>query len=120
MRPADKRVIGAALLDDVTDQVLLAVVGGEYRDLIGGIAKKAHVHEHRHHILRFRQVLQVRQCITSSVPVSKSTMYEIFNLNSTKIVVQNVPLYNIVNTYWLSHARETSQTSTVLLQHCTW
>ena len=104
MRPADKRVIGAALLDDVTDQVLLAVVGGEYRDLIGRVAKQAHVHEHRHHILRFRQVLQVRQSMMSSVP-RYQYQYRISHFDflhkSVKYswLIQSTPLYLILNRY---------------------
>ena len=54
---ADERVVGASLLDDVTNQVFLAVVRGEHRDLVGRVAEQPHVHEERHHVLRLRQVL---------------------------------------------------------------
>lgn len=41
---AEEGVGSAALVDDVSDQVLLAVVGGQDADAVGGVAQQAHVH----------------------------------------------------------------------------
>lgn len=54
MRSSDERVWRGAFVDDVTDEVLLSVVGGKYGDALGGPAQQPHVHEYRHHVLRFR------------------------------------------------------------------
>ena len=54
---SEEGVPGAALVDDVPDQVLLAVVGGEHADAVGGVAQQAHVHEESHRVLCLRQVL---------------------------------------------------------------
>lgn len=48
---------GAAALDDVSDERLLAVVGGEDADLGGGVPQQPHVLVQRHQVLRLAQVL---------------------------------------------------------------
>ena len=58
---SDEGVVCTALLDDVTDEMLLAVVGGQDGDALRGVADEAHVHEEGHHILRFSQVLYTQQ-----------------------------------------------------------
>ena len=53
----EEGVTGTALVDDVPDQVLLPVVGGEHADAVGGVAQQAHVHEEGHRVLCLCQVL---------------------------------------------------------------
>lgn len=53
----EEGVAGAALVDDVSDQVLLSVVGGEDADAVRGVAQQTHVHVQGHSVLRFCQVL---------------------------------------------------------------
>lgn len=54
---AEEWVGAAALVDDVSDQVLLAVVGSQDADAVGWVAQQAHVHVKGHRILGLRQVL---------------------------------------------------------------
>jgi len=54
---ANEGVLGTPLLDDVPDQVFLAVVGGQYGDLLRRVAQQSHVHKHGHHVLRLTQIL---------------------------------------------------------------
>lgn len=51
-------VVGTSLVDDVSYQVLLAVVGGQYADAFSRISQQTHVHEQRHWILGLCQILQ--------------------------------------------------------------
>lgn len=57
VRLAKEGVSGTTLIDDVSDQVLLSIVGGEDADAVGGVAQESHVHVQSHAILRFPQVL---------------------------------------------------------------
>jgi len=50
---ADERVVGASFAQYVSDEVLLAVVGGQDRDLLARVADKAHVHEEGNDVLGF-------------------------------------------------------------------
>lgn len=54
---AEERVGATALVDDVPDQVLLAVVGGQDADAVGRVAQQAHVHVEGHRILGLGQIL---------------------------------------------------------------
>ncbi len=54
---ADERVVGASLAQHVSDEVLLAVVGGQDRDLLARIADQAHVHEECNDVLGLGKVL---------------------------------------------------------------
>ena len=55
---AEEGVPGAALVDHISDEMLLAVVGGEDADAVGRVTQDPHVHEERHRVLRLRQVLK--------------------------------------------------------------
>jgi len=57
----NQTILSTSLLDDVTNQMLLAIVSGQYRDLVSWIADHPHVHEHGHHVLSFCQVLRHKQ-----------------------------------------------------------
>ena len=59
---SDEGVVCTALLDDVADEMLLPVVGGQDGDALRRVADEAHVHEEGHHVLRFSQVLHTQQC----------------------------------------------------------
>lgn len=50
-------VAGTALVDDVSDQVFLSVVGGEDADAVSRVAQQTHVHVQSHGVLRLCQVL---------------------------------------------------------------
>lgn len=58
---SEEVVPGAALVDDVSDQVLLPVVGGEDADAVGRVAQQTHVHEQSHGIFGLCQVLCVER-----------------------------------------------------------
>ena len=45
-------------IDDVSEEVLLSIVGGQHRDLLCRIAEQPQVHEHGNHVLGLRQVLE--------------------------------------------------------------
>ena len=53
----EEGIAGTALVDDVSDQVFLPVVGGEDADAVSRVAQQAHVHVQSHGVLRLRQVL---------------------------------------------------------------
>mmetsp|Transcript_44942 Transcript_44942/g.79108 ORF Transcript_44942/g.79108 Transcript_44942/m.79108 type:complete len:212 (+) Transcript_44942:41-676(+) len=55
---AEQRVPCAALSNDVTDQCLLPVVSGEDADLRRWVSTQPHVHEERHAIFSFTQILE--------------------------------------------------------------
>lgn len=57
VRLAEEGVSSTALVDDVSDQVFLSVVGGEDADAVGGVAQQTHVHVESHGVLRLPQVL---------------------------------------------------------------
>lgn len=57
-RTSEQRVVCAPPLDDVTDEVLLAVVGAEDGDLVGGVAQHPHILEDADHVLGLAQVLE--------------------------------------------------------------
>eukprot|EP00955_Chlamydomonas_euryale_P010191 109336-Chlamydomonas_euryale.AAC.1 len=57
LRPPQRRVVSAATLDDVSDEVLLPVVRGQDGDLGRWIPQQAHETKHADHILRLAQVL---------------------------------------------------------------
>ena len=59
---SDEGVVRTALLDDIADEMLLAIVGGQDGDALRGVAHEAHVHEEGHHVLCFSQVLYTQQC----------------------------------------------------------
>lgn len=61
-----KRVVSTALVDDVTDEMLLSVVCGENGDALRRPPHQPHVHEHRHHILRFGQILGENKVINTA------------------------------------------------------
>lgn len=50
-------VVGTSLVDDITDEMLLAIVGGKYADALGGISQQTHVHVQSHRVLSFSQIL---------------------------------------------------------------
>ena len=50
MRVPYERVGRTSLSDDVTDEVLLAVVCSKDADLVGRVTDHAHVHEYSHHV----------------------------------------------------------------------
>ena len=58
LREPEDRVPGTPLGQHVSDEVLLAVVGGENGDLVRRIALQPHEHEEGHSILRLPQVLR--------------------------------------------------------------
>lgn len=58
---AEEGVGAAALVDDVSDQVLLAVVGGQDADAVGRVTQQAHVHVEGHRILGLCQILFERE-----------------------------------------------------------
>lgn len=60
VRLTEEGVAGAALVDDVSDQMFLPVVGGEDADAVSRVAQQTHVHEQSHAVLRFRKVLHRR------------------------------------------------------------
>lgn len=57
VRLTEERVGGTALVDDVSDQVFLSVVGGENADTVRRVAQQAHVHVESHRILGLSQIL---------------------------------------------------------------
>lgn len=57
-RASEGGVLRAAPLDDVAQQRLLAVVGGEDGDLVCGVAQQAHVLVDAYQVLSLAQVLQ--------------------------------------------------------------
>lgn len=74
---AEERVGAAALVDDVSDQVLLAVVGGQDADAVGRVAQQAHVHVKGHTILGLRQILcrtreERKRCVVNMRTVTEA------------------------------------------------
>ena len=69
LRQAKDRVLGTALGQDISDEVLLAVVSGEDGDLVWRVALETHVHEDGHCILRLGQILKrvwtEKTCLTT-------------------------------------------------------
>lgn len=57
-RPPEQRVVRAPPLDDVTDEVLLAVVRAEDGDLVRGVAQHAHVLVTADDVFGLAQVLE--------------------------------------------------------------
>lgn len=57
IRLTEEGVASAALVDDVSNQVLLSIVGGEDADALRRVAQQTHVHVQSHSVLRFGQVL---------------------------------------------------------------
>lgn len=57
VRLTEERVGGTTLVDDVSDQVFLPVVGGKNADTVRRVAQQAHVHVQSHRILSLCQVL---------------------------------------------------------------
>lgn len=78
MKPTDlvwfsnEGVVCTALLDDVADEMLLAIVGGQDGDALRRVANETHVHEESHHVLRFCQVLHTQCC---SLNVSTTCLF---------------------------------------------
>ena len=56
-RVSEQGIVAASPMEDVSEQMLLPVVGGEDGDLFGGVAQRPHVHERGHDELRLGQVL---------------------------------------------------------------
>lgn len=48
VRLREEGIPSAALVDDISDQVLLSVVGCEDADALSGVAQQTHVHEQSH------------------------------------------------------------------------
>lgn len=53
----EHRVASTTLVEDVSDQMFLSVVGGEDADALRRVAQQTHVHEQGYSVLCFRQVL---------------------------------------------------------------
>lgn len=54
---ADQRIGGAPFAQHISDQSLLAIVGGQDRDLVARVADEPHVHEESNDVLGLGQVL---------------------------------------------------------------
>lgn len=54
---AKERVSSTALVDHISDQVFLSVVGGEDADAVSRVAQQTHVHVQSHRVLCLCQVL---------------------------------------------------------------
>lgn len=50
---SNKWVVSTSFSDDVTDQMFLPIIRGQYGDLLRGPSYEAHIHEHCHYILSF-------------------------------------------------------------------
>lgn len=61
VRLTKEGVASTTLVDDVSDQVFLPIVGGEDADAVRRVAKQTHVHVQRHRILRLCQVLHKKR-----------------------------------------------------------
>ena len=57
-RFADERIGRAASVDNISYEMLLAIVRSQDRDLLGRVTEQAHVREHGDYILGFGQVLE--------------------------------------------------------------
>lgn len=57
VRSVEHRVASTTLVEDVSDQMLLSVVGGEDADALRRVSQQTHIHEQRYSILCFCQVL---------------------------------------------------------------
>lgn len=57
----NQAIVSTALLYDITYQMLLSIVRGQYGDLVSRVTNHSHVHEHCHCILSLGQVLQHTQ-----------------------------------------------------------
>lgn len=57
IRLCEEGIARTALVDDVSDQVFLSIVGGKDADAVGRVAQQTHVHVQSHTILRLSQVL---------------------------------------------------------------
>lgn len=57
VRSVEDRVASTTLVEDVSDQMFLSVVGGEDADALRRVAQQTHVHEQRYGVLCFCQVL---------------------------------------------------------------
>lgn len=57
VRSVKHRVASTALVEDVSDQMLLSVVGGEDADALRRVSQQTHIHEQRYSVLCFCQVL---------------------------------------------------------------
>lgn len=53
----EHRVASTTLVEDVSDQMFLSIVGGEDADALRRVAQQTHVHEQGYSVLRFSQVL---------------------------------------------------------------
>jgi len=79
--PTNQTVLSTSLLDDITYQVLLSIVGGQDGNLLRGITDHPHVHEHGHDIFRFSQVLSH----VNSPDSSRIILTNDFRCNETKV-----------------------------------
>lgn len=61
VRLTKEGVASTTLVDDVSDQVFLSIVGGEDADAVSRVAQQTHVHVQSHRILRLGQVLTGRE-----------------------------------------------------------
>jgi len=112
---ADEGVLGTPLLDDIPDQVFLAVVGGQYGDLVRRVAQQSHVHKHGHHILRLTQILYnterkvMRQIIKIIIMCLGNNEYRSFFCCFFKPVKVLKLLYScIIDKYWYLHQSHAS------------
>lgn len=61
VRSVEHRVASTTLVEDVSDQMLLSVVGGEDADALRRVSQQTHIHEQRYSVLCFCQVLYSRE-----------------------------------------------------------
>jgi hypothetical protein len=54
---ANKWVIGTTIVDDISDQMLLAIVGSEDGNLFRRVANESHVHVSCNYVLGLCQIL---------------------------------------------------------------
>lgn len=50
-------ISSTALVNDVSDEVFLSIVGGKNTDAVRGVAQETHVHKEGHAVLRLSQIL---------------------------------------------------------------
>lgn len=58
VRCIKERVASTTLVDDISDQVFLSIVGGENADAVRRVAQQTHVHVQSYSVLCLCQILQ--------------------------------------------------------------
>lgn len=61
VRSVEHRVASTTLVEDVSDQMLLSVVGGEDADALCRVSQQTHIHEQGYCVLCFCQVLYKKE-----------------------------------------------------------